>query len=107
MPSWEPPFSWSPPWAFSHVRRVNLTHAGASVRRLYGLALRAEAATGSAEGARAKDVSAADVRGVMNQLSVELSVLQEGLVDAAQDWTDALPEILSQPKKTPTQKDSK
>lgn len=93
-------------WVFSRVNRVDLTHAGASVRRLYGLALRAEEATDNAERARAKNVSSADVRGVINQLSVELSVLQEGLVDAAQDWTDALPELLSQPKKTPPQKDA-
>lgn len=47
------------------------------------------------------------MREVMNQLSVELSVLQEGLVDAADDWVVALPEILDQPKTASTQEDSR
>lgn len=93
-------------WAFSRTGRVDLTHAGSSLRRLVGLADRAERATDSAESARAKGVPAATVRDVMNQLSVELSVLQEGYVDAANDWTDALPELVDQAKKTPNQEDS-
>lgn len=47
------------------------------------------------------------VRDVMNQLSVELSVLQEGFVDAADDWMAALPELINEPKKASTQEDSR
>lgn len=100
-------FQVSAAWTFSRIRRVDLTHARSSVRSLFRLAGRAEDATASAEQARAKGVPAPEVREVMNQLSVELSVLQEGLVDATTDWTDALPELLRRPKKTSTQKDSK
>lgn len=93
-------------WVFSRIGRVDLTHAGSSLRRLIGLADRAERATESAESARAKGIPAAQVRDVMNQLSVELSVLQEGCVDAANDWTAALPELIDQAKKTPNQEDT-
>lgn len=94
-------------WAFSRSGRVDLTHAGSSVRRLARLAVRAEGATASAQRARARDIPEPQVREVMNQLSVELSVLQEGLVDAADDWVVALPEILDQPKTASTQEDSR
>lgn len=79
-------------WVFSRVRRIDKTHASASTRRLYRLAQRAENTTDLAERARSKEMPASDVRQAISLLSVELSVLQEGLVDAAEDWTEALPD---------------
>lgn len=94
-------------WAFSHTGRVDLIHAGSSVRRLGRLAVRAEDATAAAQRARAKSIPPEEVRDVMNQLSVELSVLQEGFVDAADDWMAALPGLINQPKKATAQEDSR
>lgn len=93
-------------WAFNRMGRVDLTHAGSSLRRLVGLANRAERATNNAGIAREKGLPVATVRDSMNQLSVELSVLQEGFVEVANDWTDSLLELLAdQTKKTPKQED--
>lgn len=93
--------------AFSRTGQVNLTHAGSSVRRLARLASRAASATASAERARERGRPVAEVREVMNQLSVELSVLEEGFVDAADDWLVSLPELRNHPHTTSTQEDSR
>lgn len=81
---------------FSGIGRADPSLARAAVRRLIGMGLRARAARQFAESSFASG-NAAELRSGVGRLSVDLSWLEEGLVEAAEDWqefhADALKEF--------------
>lgn len=75
--------------------RADPAHAMSSFRHLMLLARRASIATALAEEAAEADAPVPAVRRSMNRLSVELSWIQEGLIEAGEHWAQAHPELVS------------
>jgi hypothetical protein len=73
-------------WVFSGEGKVDPTLAQRSVARLVRLARRAEGARREAELLAVKGIPAGHLREGVGHLSVHLSYLEEGYVDAIEDW---------------------
>lgn len=73
-------------WAFSGEGRADPTLARRSVARLVGLANRSAAAREQAEALCQKTTSASELREGVCYLSVHLSYIEEGFVEAIEDW---------------------
>jgi hypothetical protein len=73
-------------WAFAGDGKADPTLAQRCVARLIGLAQRAEAARLAAETLNEAGGSAADMKRAMGQMSVHLSYIEEGYVNAIEDW---------------------
>ncbi|MBD7949921.1 hypothetical protein [Oerskovia rustica] len=80
-------------WLFGRDDRVDSRYARRAFKRLASLAIRAEIATELAESASVRGRSAVDVRDAVGALSRDLSTLQEGLIESAEDWAEALPHV--------------
>jgi hypothetical protein len=70
---------------FSGAGRADPSLARASVRRLLHMAQRADVAEKAAQQAF-ESGNAAEVRAVLGRISAELSYLQEGFLEAGDDW---------------------
>lgn len=73
-------------WTFSGEGRADPTLAQRSVSRLVRLAQRTAAARGQAEGLTTRGAGSEELRDGMGHLSVHLSYIEEGTVDAVEDW---------------------
>jgi hypothetical protein len=73
-------------WIFSGNGRADPTLAQRSVARLVGLAERASAARLTAEALYNGRFSVSEARQVLGQISVHLSYLEEGYLNAIDDW---------------------
>lgn len=73
-------------WAFSGVGKANPGLAERSVSRLAGLATRASVARLMAEKCQETNPGIPVMRQVTAELSVHLSYLEEGYLDAIEDW---------------------
>lgn len=73
-------------WAFSSVGKADPGLAERSVAHLYGLATRAEFARLLAEKGNEGNLGAPAIRKVVGELSVHLSYLEEGYIQAIEDW---------------------
>lgn len=73
-------------WVFSGVGKADPGLAERSVARLVGLAARASLAKSMAEKTREANPGAPVMRQVVGELSVHLSYLEEGYLDAVDDW---------------------
>lgn len=73
-------------WTFSGEGKADPTLAERSVARLVRLAQRASGAKQQAEALTVRGTTAADLRDGMGHLSVHLSYLEDGYVDAINDW---------------------
>jgi hypothetical protein len=81
-------------WVFSGDGKVDPTHAQRSVGRLARMAASAAVARRIAEKARDENLPAAAMRIVMGEISVHLSYLEEGYLDAIADWRAFQPEAV-------------
>jgi len=73
-------------WAFSGVGKADPGLAERSVARLVGLAVRASLAKAMAEKCRETNPGVSAMRQAMGELSVNLSYLEEGYLNAIEDW---------------------
>ncbi len=73
-------------WTFSGEGKADPTLAQRSVSRLVALARRAEDARQQAEALSARSTPVSDIRDGIGHISVHLSYLEEGLVEAVEDW---------------------
>jgi hypothetical protein len=73
-------------WVFSGVGKADPGLAERSVARLVGLATRASLAKTVAEKCRETNPGAPAMRQAMGELSVHLSYLEEGYIEAIEDW---------------------
>jgi len=73
-------------WAFGGVGKADPGLAERSVARLVGLAARASLAKSMAEKCREVNPGTPVMRQVVGELSVHLSYLEEGYLDAVDDW---------------------
>lgn len=73
-------------WAFSGAGKADPGLAERSVGRLVGLATRASLARVMAEKSRETNPGVTVMRQAMGELSVHLSYLEEGYLDAIEDW---------------------
>ena len=73
-------------WAFSGAGKADPGLAERSVARLVGLAARASLARAMAEKCREANPGAPAMRQAMGELSVQLSYLEEGYLNAIDDW---------------------
>jgi hypothetical protein len=73
-------------WAFSGVGKADPGLAERSVARLVGLAARASLAKSRAEKCREASPGVPAMRQVVGELSVHLSYLEEGYLNAIDDW---------------------
>lgn len=73
-------------WAFSGVGKADPGLAERSVAHLYKLAARASAAKDLAELSTERQYALVALRKVIGELSVHLSYLEEGYIDAIDDW---------------------
>jgi hypothetical protein len=72
--------------AFSGVGKADPGLAERSVARLVGLAVRANLAKAMAEKCREANPGVSTMRQAMGELSVHLSYLEEGYINAIEDW---------------------
>lgn len=82
-------FQFGAAWMFQGVGKAEPALVETSARRLTRLTVQAEQAEAWAQAALEKDnpkASQAELRAVLGQLSVSLSYLGEGTLDAANDW---------------------
>lgn len=84
-------------WVFAGQGRADPVHAASAFRHLYRLALRAAEATKIADRANRKSSEQADLRDAMTKLSVHLSWLEEGLIDAGEHWAQVHPQLRDGP----------
>lgn len=73
-------------FVFSGLGRADPTHAQQSVARLVRLADRASGARLVAETNFTSNPTKGDLHAVIGQMSVHLSYLEDGLVEAVEDW---------------------
>lgn len=73
-------------WTFSGAGKADPGLAERSVARLVGLATRASIARGMAEKCQEVNPGTPAMRKAMGQLSVHLSYLEEGYINAIEDW---------------------
>jgi hypothetical protein len=73
-------------WLFSTEGKADPTLAERSVGRLVHLATRAQLAEQGAQAAFESNITAKELHAEMGKLSVELSWLGDGLVEAVDDW---------------------
>lgn len=73
-------------WTFSGEGRADPSLAQRSVSRLVRLAQRTAAARAQAEGLTQRGTAAADLSDGVGHLSVHLSYIEEGIVEAVEDW---------------------
>lgn len=73
-------------WTFSGDGKADPGMAQRSVGRLVNLGRRAEAARLATERLQASGAGAPELRRAIDQLSVHLSYLEEGYVEAIEDW---------------------
>lgn len=71
---------------FSGVGRADPTHAQRSAARLFGLASQAANARTAAETAFSGNTTKADLHTTMGMMSVHFSYMEDGLVQAVEDW---------------------
>ncbi|GAB3055084.1 hypothetical protein GCM10027053_14860 [Intrasporangium mesophilum] len=88
-------------WAFSGDGKADPGLAQRSVGRLVGLAQRAEAARTAIETLQsANNVKAEQLRLALGQLSVHLSYIEEGYLDAVEDWRIFHPEAVQKAERS-------
>lgn len=92
-------------FAFSRRGRADPAHVNASFRRLAHLAERAANATVIAETASGQDVKFAETKRAVLMLSRDLSMIQEGILDAGEDWAEVHPELQKLAQKDPNETD--
>lgn len=73
-------------FTFSGIGRADPTHARQSSKRLATLAAQVDRSRLRAEAAFEGDRSKADLHTEMGRLSAELSIFEDGLVGALEDW---------------------
>ena len=73
-------------WTFSGDGKADPGLAQRSVGRLFALGRRAEAARLATERLQSSSAGAPELRRHVDQLSVHLSYLEEGYVEAIEDW---------------------
>jgi hypothetical protein len=73
-------------WTFSGDGKADPGLAQRSVGRLVGLALRADSARQLTERMHAGGATASEVKQAMGQVSVHLSYIEEGYLNAIEDW---------------------
>lgn len=93
-------------WIFSGDGKADPSMARRSVARLVGLASRAEHARKQAELLTAKGTSISDLREGIGHLSVHLSYLEEGYVQAIEDWRAFHPRVVDAAEKPIERKSS-
>jgi hypothetical protein len=81
-------------WAFAGHGKADPTLAQRSVGRLVNLAQQAHGAKLLAERMQAEDVTPAKARLGVGQLSVHLSYLEEGYIEAIDDWRMFHPKVV-------------
>lgn len=87
-------FQFSSVLLFSGIGRADPGLARAAVRRLIRMGVRTNEARELAE--RSDSVSATELRSWVGRLSVELSWIEEGLLDAVADWKEFHADALKQ-----------
>jgi hypothetical protein len=94
-------------WAFSGVGKADPGLAERSVARLVGLATRASLAKAVAEKCRGTNpgVPASAIRQAMGELSVHLSYLEEGYLDAIDDWRVFHPDAVNKAERSEDDRD--
>lgn len=81
--------------SFSRVGRVDPSHPVRAIRRLEQLRERAAGARKVAEGlAENPNMNLGDRKQALGELSVWMSVIQEDVVEAMEDWATAVPDAL-------------
>lgn len=83
-------------WVFSGVGRADPSLAQRAVARLYVLAQRSASAREVMEAMYEQEPPVAQVRKQLGGLSVTLSFLEEGYIDAMEDWRTFHPEIVKE-----------
>ena len=83
-------------WAFSGTGRADPGLAQRAVARLYGLAQRAARAREDLEALYEQEPPAAQVRKQIGGLSVTASFLEEGFVEAIEDWRIFHPQVVKE-----------
>lgn len=83
-------------WAFSGVGRADPGLAYRAVARLYGLAQRSASARETLEAMYEDEPPVAQVRKQLGGLSVTLSFLEEGYIEAMEDWRTFHPAIVKE-----------
>jgi 4-amino-4-deoxy-L-arabinose transferase-like glycosyltransferase len=73
-------------WSFSGDGKADPGLARRSVGRLVALAARAEGARQVTEALRERGATASEMKQAVGQLSVHLSYIEEGYLDAIEDW---------------------
>jgi len=85
-------------WVFSQVGVIDAAHPRSAVRRLANLRARSVKAREVAELlADQPEMKLADRREALGQLSVWMSVVQEEVVEAMEDWLQAMPKAFKEP----------
>ncbi len=92
-------------WAFAGVGKADPGLAERSVARLVGLAARASLARTMAEKCREENPGAPALRQAMGQLGVHLSYLEEGYIDAIDDWRVFHPEAVEKAERSDNDRD--
>lgn len=82
-------------WLFSHVGIVDPSHPKRAIRRLEGLRRKSsEARRVTEQLVDAPEMKLADRRAVLGEMSVWMSVIQEEVVEAMEDWYLAMPHAI-------------